>query len=54
MTCQLRSETLRDFETTIEDVINTFRFTTPAVNQKFVEKSETGTSTCHCDLHSKS
>ena len=41
------------FETTIGDVIDTFRSTTPAVNQNFVQKSWIETSTCHSVSNTK-
>ena len=44
----------KTFETMIGDVIDTFSNTTPVVNQKFVQKSQIETNTCHRVSHSKS
>ena len=46
LTGQLRSEIPKDIETKIGDVIDTFRNTTPAVNQKLFHKNQLETSTC--------
>ena len=43
----------KTFETMIGDVIDTFRDTTPAVNQEFVRKNQIETNTCHKVSYSK-
>ena len=47
LTCQLRLRIPKSFETMMEEMIDIFRNTTPAVNQKFVRKIHIETSTRH-------